>query len=123
MDVTLSWPALSALAAWATVVITLLGWLFKRFADLEAKLSAHVAALEIKLAEHARENMKEHQAMRAQVGDITLTMADNYVRQRDWNAGQRAFNETMSELRKEVGAVHNRIDELFRDQRRFRGDC
>ncbi len=109
MTVTLSWEALAALAAWAMVMVALVGGLMKKFAALDAKFAVHL-----------KQNFDDATAARAQIADIALTTSENYMRRREVEVLTRDLNATMTEVRKEIGSVNNRIDDWL--NRRHRSD-
>lgn len=78
------------------------------------KIDDRLEEINERITKIAEVNALEHAAVKAQVADVALSVANNYVRERDFTRAIAAVDASLIEVRKDVGAVHNRIDDVFR---------
>lgn len=98
---------ITAGAAWTSIMVTILIFLHTQRIKAFNRLRNEVIGL-------INENRNEHDAQRKQVQDIVVSMASNYVRHSQLERAITEFNASLTEARKEIGKIEQRIDELFR---------
>lgn len=96
-----------ATGGWAAIVVTIVIYLHTRRAST-------IDLLNKKIDDYAKGDALAHEAMRVQIQDIGRGVSENYVKRDQLDADYRTLNENIVGVRKEVGAVANRVDELYR---------
>lgn len=122
-----------------TIVVALVGGFWKiirhingvemrqmvRLEEVEARQAAYrheangrfmdqLNQLEDKIDAGTREAEKSHRELLVQVKDMALTMHDNFVSKPDLRDALKLIHEAVVDVRKEVGSVHTRVDDLYR---------
>jgi|SRR5579863_2808024 len=129
--------------AWVTLALTLalavLGgfvWVVRRIDAVEARLilrmdtvaeqqtqyrheannrlGDNLNQVEAKIEDAVKEADKAHRELMVQVRDMAVTMRDNFVSKSDLREVLSQIHDTLTEIRKEVGGVHTRVDDLYR---------
>jgi hypothetical protein len=111
-----------------TAVATCLGvfgGLFTYFHSLSAKARETMKAdLKNDIEKLSSTMTREHEVVKKQVMDMGATLSSNYVLRTDFNSAITGFHTVVGEARKEIGSVHNRLDDIFKnvEWRRRAGD-
>lgn len=54
----------------------------------------------------------DHQGMSAQISDMNRTVGQEFVRQQEFQASHRSLSAAITDARKDVGIVGNKVDDL-----------
>ena len=104
---------LGATGGWATVILAVMTFMHGRRTAVFKELREELDQLRHQLFDERQAAAKEHEAMRVQIADMRLAFAASYVHKEDFGGAIRGISEQLVEIRKENGAVHNRIDKLL----------
>ena len=104
---------MTAGAAWTSVIITILIYLHSKRIKMFAELERNFQRLRDEFGRMVEINHLEHESQRKQINDIALTIANNYVRNSQLDGIVKTINDSLVEVRKEIGALGNRIDTLY----------
>lgn len=66
-----------------------------------------------RLDEQAKNTKADHEATRKQIGDMTATISEHYLRRDDFRPAIQSFNDSIIEVRKDVGDVRNQLVDLM----------
>lgn len=104
---------ISAGAGWTAILVTVLLYLHARRLKMLVAMEAKFDRLQGEMVNMAEANRHDHAAQARQIQDIALTVASNYVRHPQLEAATRDIHTEITEMRKELGTLHVRIDQLL----------
>jgi hypothetical protein len=117
-----SWPEMiSALGVWAGLLGGAFAWAYRGRAATLAAIKKQITDLDEKSTEEHTAHEAGLSALSAQMSGMALDISKNYVRKADFDQGIAGIHGVIAEGRREIGAVHNRVDKLFENVQFRRG--
>lgn len=102
-----------------SILMTIVIYLHSRRTTAIERLDARIGDVELRLNDRfikiSTSATAQHEAISRAISDLAATVANNYVRRIDLDSAMRTISEGITESRKDIGKVHERVDDLFRD--------
>jgi hypothetical protein len=98
----------AAMGVWAGVIGGAFGFFHR-------KRTLVLDDLKEQIAVHSQRSIDDGDALREQVQDLALSVSSLYVRKPDLDQAVNGVHSAISEVRRDVGAVQNRVDQLFQN--------
>lgn len=116
------WTALGGVGAFFLALFgTISGIRLSQHKKLQGQLTGIETRLKIQIEDVAEKAEKDHEELRVQVTGLSNTIRDHYLMRREHEQAFRAFNDSVTDIRKDIGSLGNRIDDVLRDMYRRPG--
>lgn len=111
----------AALGVWSGVISTVFLYLHARRSKILQGFQKQLNEIRGEIRDVTTINQQEHAIQRTQINDIALTIARDYVRASQLDRTRLDINGLVTDIRKDIGALNNRIDNLLRPIERRHG--